>query len=81
MIIVHNPGACMKIGPSESSKPNYKREERSSLMQTRDKVRKVTKKIPHAFKAGKVHFSQIKASKASAKTSRLFTQKMDAFHS
>jgi len=71
----------MKIGPKNSSKSNdYNREAKPSLMQTRDKVRKVTRKIPHAFTAGKVHFSKLRASKTSEKTSRLFTQKMNTFN-
>lgn len=70
----------MKIRPKNPSKPNdYNREVTSSLMQTRDKVKKVTRKIPHAFTAGKVHFSKLKANKASEKTTRLFTQKMNTF--
>ncbi|KAG6559462.1 hypothetical protein RHABOEDO_001386 [Candidatus Rhabdochlamydia oedothoracis] len=72
----------MKIGHRNPSKPNdYNRGISSSLMQTRDKVRKVTRKIPRTFTAGKVHFSQLKANKASEKTSRLFTQKMNTFNS
>ncbi|HEV3269438.1 MAG TPA: hypothetical protein VGZ69_02175 [Candidatus Rhabdochlamydia sp.] len=72
----------MKIGPKGPSKPNdYHREASSSLMQTRDKVRKVTRKIPHAFTAGKVHFSKLTATnKASKKASRLFAQKMNTFN-
>ncbi|MGB7128737.1 MAG: hypothetical protein WBD50_06600 [Candidatus Rhabdochlamydia sp.] len=72
----------MKIGPRNPSKPNdYHREVNSPLMQTRDKVRKVTKKIPHAFTAGKVRFSKLKANRISEKTSHLFTQKMKTFNS
>ena len=68
----------MKIGPKNPAKSNdYNRQARSSLMQTRDKVRKVTRKIPHAFTAGKVHFSKLQANKASKKASRLFAQTMN----
>ncbi|VHO02097.1 hypothetical protein [Candidatus Rhabdochlamydia sp. T3358] len=72
----------MKIGPKGPSKPNgYHREVSSSLMRTRDKVRKLTQKIPHAFKAGTVHFSKLTAAnKASKKISHLFTEKMNTFN-
>ena len=68
----------MKIGRRDPSKSNnYRREANSSLMQTRDKVRKVTRKIPHAFTAGKVRFSKLQANnRVSERTSLLFTQKI-----
>ncbi|MDR2540006.1 MAG: hypothetical protein LBC45_05405 [Chlamydiales bacterium] len=72
----------MKIGSRDSFKPdNYNRKNISALMQTRDKVQKITKKIPHAFTAGKVHFSKLQTNRVSEKTNRLFTQKMKTFHS
>lgn len=72
----------MKIGPKNPAKSNdYNRQAKPSLMQTRDKVRKVARKIPHAFTAGKVHFSKLKANKISEKTDRLFTQKMNTLNS
>ena len=61
----------MKIGRRDPSKSNnYHQDTKSSLMQTRDKVGKVTRKIPHAFTAGKVRFSKLQAhNKVSEKTS------------
>lgn len=72
----------MKIGRGPSEPTDYNKgvsssKASSSLMQTRDKVRKVTRKIPHAFTAGKVHFSKLQANKASKKASRLFAQTMN----
>lgn len=73
----------MKIRNRDPSKSNnYHREGNSSLIQTRDKVRKVTRKIPHAFTAGKVRFSKLQSTnRVSERTSCLFTQKMKTFNS
>ena len=73
----------MKIGREPPSKSNAhpNREANPTLIRTRDKVREVTKNIPQAFTAGKVHFSKLKPNRSSHKTSSLFAQKMNTFNS
>ncbi|PWU15018.1 MAG: hypothetical protein C5B45_03330 [Chlamydiae bacterium] len=74
-------GVDMKIGPRNPKSNDHRREaQQSSLMKTRNKVSQITKKIPHAFTTGKVHFTLKASDESSKKTSRLFVQKMHAFN-